>query len=332
MKVMSIGTVMVDVLAVGLDDIAAPGNVIYTPREIETRIGGHPIDVCIDLMRLGADPDDVCLVAALGTGPYGQIVRTIIDDAGFATRLQTVDDHDTGKNIVLQVGNEDRRFHIDPGANWLLSPDHVTAALKDWSPDLITLRPGYTGIDLHLDTVLSAVDDDTVVLLDVMQPHPSRPVGYLDGAFERADVVHCNEIEARVATGASTVREAVDRILAAGVSLVLITAGGEGASAHTRRHRIDQPGFEVDVVDVTGCGDAFCAGVAFDLAEDRGSIGRLEPDRIARLLARSQAVGAAAATAVGCVEGVGAPLVEQIMTGQGATVLAHTQIERQPSG
>ncbi len=329
MSVMSIGTVMVDILAVGLPAVAEPGTVVYAPREIETRIGGHPIDVAIDMVRLGAHPHEVCLVAALGTGPYGRIVRSVIDEHGLATRLQEVGDRDTGKNIVLQAGNEDRRFHIDPGANWVLDPDHVTRAVTEWSPAVVTLRPGYSGIDLSLGEVVSALDAETVLLADIMQPHPSRPAGYLDPLLARADIVHCNQIEARVATGAATVEQAVAGFLSAGVSLVLITSGGDGATAYTPTHRIAQPGFAVDVVDVTGCGDAFCAGAVFDLTEHDAStaVGDLQPDRIARLLVHAQAAGAAAATAVGCVEGVSAPLVDQIVARQADALLDNTRIE-----
>jgi sugar/nucleoside kinase (ribokinase family) len=329
-RVMSIGTVMVDVLAVGLPGIAEPGAVVYTPREIETRIGGHPIDVAIDLVRLGADPGAVCLVAALGTGPYGRIVRSVIEEHGFVTFLQEESDRDTGKNIVLQVGDEDRRFHIDPGANWVLDPVHVTKAIDAWSPAVVTIRPGYSGIDLSLGRVLGALDADAVVLLDIMQPHPSRPSGYLDEALGRADIVHCNEIEARVATGAATVEEAVARFLSSGVSLVLITAGGNGATAYTPTHRIRQPGFQVEVVDVTGCGDAFCAGAVFDLvtAGDAGTVDGHDPDRVARLLLGAQAAGASAATAVGCVEGVAGALVDRVVAEQAAALLDGTRIER----
>ncbi len=327
MKVMSVGTVNVDILAVGLAEVAAPGRVVYTPREIETRIAGHPIDVAIALVELGADPDGVAVVAAVGDGVYGAYVRSIMEDYGLTTFLQSVAGHDTGKNIVLAVTGEDRRFHIDPGANWQLHADHVAAALSAWEPDVVTLRPGYSGIDLDLDAILEPVED-ALVLLDIMQPHPSRPIGYLDGALRHADIVHCNEIEALVATGAATIEEAVAGFFSHGVALVLITAGATGATAYTPTHRIMQEGFRVDVVDVTGCGDAFCAGFVHGLAAsgDPLAAAGFAPEEAARMLLTAQAVGASAATAVGCVEGVSSSLVHQIMTEQGDALLRHTDI------
>jgi ribokinase len=327
MRVLSTGTVMVDILAVGLDAIAGPGSVVYTPREIETRIGGHPIDVAIDLIRMGVDPADVALVAAVGEGTYGAFVRSTVEAYGMTAYLQFVADRDTGKNLVLQVAGEDRRFHIDPGANWVLDPGYVIGVIRNWNPAVVTLRPGYSGIDLNLADVLAATGD-AVVLLDVMAPHPSRPAGFLEPALRRADIVHCNELEARTVMGVSSLDEAVRAILSHGVRLVVVTSGDAGASAFTRTHRITQRGYRVDAVDATGCGDAFCAGLA--LALDQPGVDELgqDPDSVVGLLALAQAVGASAATAVGCVEGVSAPLVERLVADQGADLRVDTTVSK----
>lgn len=326
MRVLSTGTVMVDILAVGLGAIAEPGAVVYASREIETRIGGHPIDVAIDLVRMGVDPADVALVAAVGEGTYGTFVRSIVESYGMTAYLQSVPDRDTGRNLVLQVAGEDRRFHIDPGANWVLDPGYVIEAVRSWSPAVMTLRPGYSGIDLNLADVL-ATAGDAVVLLDVMAPHPSRPAGFLEPALRRADIVHCNEIEARTAMNVSALDDAVRAILSHGVRLVFVTSGDAGVSAFTRTHRITQRGYRVDAVDATGCGDAFCAGLA--LALDLPGVEALgrDPDSVVDLLTLAQAVGASAATAVGCVEGVSTSLVERLVADQGTDIRVDTTVE-----
>lgn len=323
---MAIGTLGVDVLAVDLPEIAAPGAVVYTPRAIETRIGGHPVDVAIDLVKLGAPANDVALVAALGEGLYADYVQSVIDEYAFTMFLQTVGGRDVGRNVVLEVTGEDRRFHLDPGANWALDPAHVAAAIAEWKPDVITVRPGYTGIDLDLETALAPAEN-ALVVLDVMQRHPSRPPGYLDPALRRADVVHGNAFEVPAVANAATADEAVTAFLDQGVDVVLITAGRNGATAHTRTHRITQPAFSVDVVDVTGSGDAFCAGFihALEAPDDH-----VDPASLPRLLRSGQATGAAAATAVGCVDGVSTELVDGLVAEQGERLLNETEIiERQ---
>ena len=151
MKVLATGTVMVDVMAVGLPAIAAPGEVVYT--EVDTHIGGHPIDVALDLVQLGKNPNTVATALAIGNGPFGDFVRGVIEPYGTEQFLQDVTTTDTGRNLVLSVAGEDRRFHLDPGANWDLTAEHVISAIGEFEPDLFTLRPGYCGIDLGLPAV-----------------------------------------------------------------------------------------------------------------------------------------------------------------------------------
>lgn len=327
-RVMAVGTVMVDVLAVGLPHVAAPGHVVYAPREIESLIGGHPIDVAIDLSKLGFPARSIGLVAALGDGMYGSYVAEVIEGYAFETFLQRVPSHDTGKNLVLEVEGEDRRFHIDPGANWFLDPAHVSDALAHFAPEVLTVRPGYTGIDLHLREILSDVPD-ALVLLDVMQPHPSRPVDLVVPALPYVDIIHCNEKEAMAVTGAPTVEGAVKSLLDRGPQVVLLTSGAAGARAATSAHAVAQPGFQIEAVDATGCGDAFCAGVIewliqFASTPTRSTLEEMTTDQLAELLAHAQAVGASAATAAGCVEGVSRRLVEELRTAQTPRILAAT--------
>lgn len=328
-RVMAVGTVMVDVLAVGLPGIAEPGHVVYAPKGVQSRIGGHAVDVAIDLVALGHPPDAVALVAGVGTGMHASFADAEIARHGFQTLVQRFDTCDTGTNLVLEVEGEDRRFHIDPGANWLLDPGHVLEAARQFDPQVLTVRPGYTGIDHQLPDVLAPFRN-TLVLLDVMQPHPARPPDLVVEALEHVDVVHCNEHEALLATGARDLDDAVDVLLDGGAGLVLLTSGGGGAHAVTPRDWVTQRGYRVDVVDATGCGDAFCAGAIAWLAATaspptRETVDGLDADDLALLLAHAQAIGASAATAVGCVEGVSRRRVDELRAGQTTRVLSQTR-------
>ncbi|MDH3425855.1 MAG: PfkB family carbohydrate kinase [Acidimicrobiia bacterium] len=328
MRVLAAGTIMVDVMAVELPSVAAPGEVIYTA--VDTHIGGHPIDVAIDLVKLGRAAEEVAVAAAVGNGPFGSFVREVMDEYGISTFLQDVPNEDTGRNLVLEVSGEDRRFHLDPGANWLLSVEHISSALAAWKPDLLTLRPGYTGIDLALPEILAPLKD-TVIFLDIMQPHPDRPPHFVRDALPFVDLLHCNEGEALINTGARTMEAAVEEFLDAGVKLVLVTDGEQGARAFTGSWEVAQSGFRVDSIDATGCGDAFCAGVLLFLDEHGlPPFGDLGPDELTELLISGQAVGASASTAVGCIEGVSAETTTAILAEQGNAVRQATQTnERQ---
>jgi sugar/nucleoside kinase (ribokinase family) len=316
---------MVDILAVGLERIAEPGAVVYVNRETETRIGGHPVDVAIDLVKLGMSPDEVAVAAAVGTGIYGNFVRDVMAGYRFGTFLQTVESVDTGKTIVLKLHGEDRRFFNDPGANWLLDPDHVTDALRDARPEIFCLRPGYSGMDLHLPGIVKCAGD-ALVFLDVMQPHPTRPHGFIHPILPSVDIVHGNERELLAHADATELGAAVAELLERGVKLILLTLGEHGARAITATESVMQPGFVVEGLDTTGCGDAFCAAVTHTLLErdDLGDVGALSADDLARLLLAGQAAGACVATTPGCVDGLSRPAFDELFAEQGSRVLAAT--------
>ena len=329
MKVLAAGTIMIDILAVALERISEPGEVTYLDREVEARIGGHPIDVGIDLVKLGINPQEVGVVAAVGKGLFGNYAKTIINEYKLTAFLQEIEHVDTGKNIVLEKKGEDRRFHIDPGANWYLDPEFVKGKVRELSPKVFCVRPGYCGIDLELEEVFREVKGKgTFLFLDMMKLHPERPQDLLLPLFHYTDAVHCNEKEAMANTGKSNPQEAIEEILRQGARAIFLTKGGRGAELVTQEVRITQPGFEVDFVDATGAGDAFCAGVVYKLLElgQFEDIHRLDHDRLVELLVMGQAVGASATTSAGCVEGVSGDKVRRIIEEQRDRILNSTTI------
>jgi len=331
-RILTTGTIMIDILAVDLDKIADPGEVVWLKRPVEIRVGGHPLNVAIDLVKLGIPSSLVAVTAAVGEGPemiFGQFVTNSIKRYGITAFLQGVLDKDTGTNSILVVKSEDRRFHMDPGANLLLRTDHVKRSLTKWKPDIFCVRPGYSGIDLRLKEVLAPlVDTDTLVFLDIMQPHSDRPKHFLKPIFQFADMIHCNEGEALVNTGASTLEEAITEFLHAGVKVVFMTRGAEGARIITPKYDIWQSGFKVDAIDPTGCGDGSCAGFVYTLMQ-RERISRLEElseKELVDILLMAQAVGATVATAPGCTEGVSREKVDELLDSQGDDILDRTKI------
>jgi fructokinase len=315
-KILCCGTVMADILAVNLEKIAKPGEVIYLEREIETRIGGHPINVAIDLVKLGKNSHEIGVIAALGKGMYGDYARKIIEQYKLQTFFQNIEAKDTGKNIILELEGEDRRFHIDPGANWDLSPEFVKTKIRKLSPKIFCVRPGYCGIDLHLEEIFQeAKNQNSFIFLDIMEPHPERPKNLVFPVLPFVDTLHCNEKEAMLITGKSNSEKAIKKILKQGVKTIFLTKGERGAELITNNFRIIQQGFKVNAIDATGCGDAFCAGVVHKLIEynEYQDIGNLSPKKMIKLLTYALAVGSSAATAIGCTEGVSKEKVNKIL-------------------
>lgn len=69
--------------------------------------------------------------------------------------------------------------------------------------------------------------------------------------------------------------------LAHGTALVIITRGGEGATAFTKAHEVDQPVEKVTVFDTVGAGDTFTAGLLSSLEQQ----GLLQREQLAHISA-----------------------------------------------
>jgi len=77
-------------------------------------------------------------------------------------------------------------------------------------------------------------------------------------------------------TGAATLVEGARALVAAGVGCVAVTQGAKGALVVTADEVIEVPAYVVDVVDTTGCGDAFSAGFLRGLSLGRDLRGAAE--------------------------------------------------------
>lgn len=310
--VLTTGMVVVDRLAVDLPKVPIPGDVQFTPHPIEEHIGGHPANVAIDLVKLGMDPSQIGVVAAVGKDSAGSFITSTLSEYGVTQFLKEVETP-TGQDLILVPKGQDRIFNIGPGANLELDAGYVKEMMSRHHPKILSIRPGYSGIDGEIAEILEGLSD-VFVLLDMMKPY-GREWDYIVPALKHASAIHCNDIEAMKITGTDSEDEAIEVLLSYGLDLIFITQGERGAYLVTQNERIQQQGIGDKGIDPTGAGDAFCAGVIQKLIEWNAT---REPEKLSRvqleeMLWYAQAVGAAAATAVGTTAGVSVGRVQEIL-------------------
>jgi sugar/nucleoside kinase (ribokinase family) len=100
---------------------------------------------------------------------------------------------------------------------------------------------------------------------------------WIAGALPHLDYFLPNDEQAVGFTGESDVESACRALVARGVRCVAATCGADGVLLVDRDTVEHVPAFQVDVVDTTGCGDAFSAGFLRGLAlgRDRRSAAEL---------------------------------------------------------
>ena len=135
-------------------------------------------------------------------------------------------------------------------------------------------------LEVPVDAVEAAFEiAHGVGTMTVLNPAPARDLP--DGLLRLVDLIVPNESEAAALTGIDTradgggadggggdgAANAAGALLTRGCGAVAITLGRRGALYLDRTRRIDVAPFEVDAVDATAAGDAFCGALAAALAQ-----------------------------------------------------------------
>lgn len=307
------GMLVVDTVGVNFPDEPRSGKTQFTKAPIRDHVGGHPINVGIDLIKLGVLPYEVGVIGCVGEDSSGVLIANELARYGLQNFLVKAQEGvSTGRDLIIVPQGRDRSFNISPGANLELTAEHVIQVLKKEKPKVLSIRPGYSGIDLVMPEILKN-RKDTFVLLDLMKPYEKK-WSFIMPAVKYATAVHCNDMEAMNITGKRSLADAAKAFLDEGVRLVFITLGENGAMLFAQDTEIKQSAFDVDVVDPTGCGDAFCAGVIKKLIDwDTLPFTGLPRKQLEELLAYAQASGAACATGVGTTAGVSREKIQEIL-------------------
>jgi len=228
--------------------------------------GGTTTNTAVALARLGAE---VRLAALVGDDPQGVILRNALAAAGIDVGwVETRPGEPTDRALVVVTRDPaDRTIYWTKGARIVrrdaIDIDAVFGAdvffldcddmpLRRWLTDL----PAHTRPNARLLGALTYLDDPAI---------PDRLEVTL-----RHDVVVGNAREAMTVTGTDTLDDALAALqrgmVGANLRAAVVSRGALGSIAVTRGERIEAPAFAVDVVDTTGAGDAFAAGIAWGMA------------------------------------------------------------------
>ncbi len=329
------GIAVVDIIAAGLPRVAKPGELVLTP--IQVCIGGHACNVSVDLAQMGLPKRDLRVVISVGKDPFGDFVEQTLKDAGIKAQICRAEEP-TSKDLILVVRGEDRRFHVDIGANKQLDPNYVREALKTEKPYLFYI--GGIGMLEKVDDQLAEICREAkqlgyIVFADIVTPH-GKSWNFVVPALEWIDVFHCNDLEAKKIAGKANLWTAVRAFADFGVKASLVTRGGLGLVAKVPGAEVEMPALSVSVVDPTGAGDAFCAGILFQLTQERYSsvikenknISLLPPDLWKELLTYASACGAACCKAVGTTTSVKPEHIDALLREQTTEVSRLTKIRR----
>jgi ribokinase len=255
--VVVVGDVATDVVVL-LSGQPAPGS--DRPASIATRGGGAGANVAAHLAALGTP---VLLAGCIGDDAAGARLATELSAAGVDLALRTVPDVATGTIVSLVEPDGQRSMLADRGANLALRTDDVPVPAPGGHLHL----SGYTLLDpgprvSGLAALAAAVAAGCTVSLDPASTGPLAGYGVQRWLSDTAGATLLlpNADEARLLTGAADAAEAA-RALATRYPVVVVSLGPDGALWATRDLLVHRPAHPAAVVDTTGAGDAFAAGL-----------------------------------------------------------------------
>ncbi|MEV0645806.1 carbohydrate kinase [Phytomonospora sp. NPDC050363] len=238
--------------------------------------GGSPANTAVALSRLGTSAR---FLGRLSTGPLGRLLRGHLTESGVDLSASV----DTERKATLAVaaldadGRADYDFYAEGTADWHWTPAEL-ARLAEVPVEAVhtgslalALPPGAGAIR---DALAEARTSATVSV------DPNARPGIVDAATYRerlplwlplADIVKVSDEDLAYIHPGEDPLDVCDRWHEQGVALVVVTRGGEGATASLRGERVEVPAVPVDLVDTVGAGDSFTAGLLHTL----GRLGRL---------------------------------------------------------
>lgn len=280
--------------------------------------GGAPANVAVAAARLGPT---AAFVGKRGDDTFGQRLQDHLARCGVDTTAFTA----TGEAKTALAFIQHRAgavpefsFYRDPGADEMLRPQDVPARLLDGA------RAFHFGsISLYSEPAAGATRaaaDKVRAAGGLVSYDPNlRPAimatrhGALEAAqsaIPRAHLVKVSSGELLQLTGMADEAAGLAYLFDHGVRLAAVTRGADGATLATGRERVDIAGEAVTVVDTTGAGDAFTAGLLTGLLErglGPGDLASLEAETLATLGGWANRVAAASTAQAGATEGLTRP-------------------------
>ena len=309
LDVICVGAPMVDFLP------AAPGKSV---RDVDTWHrcpGGAPANVAIGLARLGASS---ALNGVAGDDEFGQYLRRQLAEEGVdVSHLRLSSEGRTGLSFVslTRSGERSFSFYRDNAAEQLFGPQDVDAPFISRSRivhfGLNSFRrpEARNAVLAMVDAAASAgriVSCDPNLRLHLWE-QPADVKTLIDAVLGRCTVVKLASDEIEFVLGTANPEAALHALAALGVALPVITCGDRGALfLHAGKvHQVGAP--SVAVVDTTGAGDGFSAGMLYALSRLAADASSLRAARLPELIAAAELgcrIGSHAVQRLGAVAGL----------------------------
>ncbi len=268
MRAIALGVHVLDVLVRPVEQIPE-GQGGQLVEEIRMTAAGSAGGAALILAKLGAT---VQSAGAIGADALGDQLVALLERDGVDTSLLVRRDEVQTSASVLPIRPDGSRpaFHVI-GANGTYGPDDAPWEAIERASHLHVGGPEFMGGEAAARICSRAREYGAVTSADILAPGDMGVLEWIAPLLPELDYLLPNDEQVLGFTGASDVVAGCRALVDRGVGCVAATRGAEGVLVVDADDVVAVPAFEVDVVDTTGCGDAFSAGFlrGLSLGRDR---------------------------------------------------------------
>jgi ribokinase len=220
--------------------------------------GGSAANTTVGLARLG------CKVGFIGKVGCDRESKMILQDLcieGVDTKgIIQADQGKSGSVLGFVDKNGERALYVDPGVNDTITYNEIDQEYVSKTKYLhLSSFVGNQSFEAQ-KKLLEIISDSTKVTFDPGILYASKGYDVMEPIIQKTNVLIPNSIELKLLTGKTNYHEGADFMIQQGIEIVAVKLGSAGSYVTNGTESYDVKPFNVDVMDTTGAGDAFCAG------------------------------------------------------------------------
>lgn len=291
-RVWCLGDAVVDLLP------EMPGSLMQCP-------GGAPANVAVGIARLQGNSG---FIGRVGADPFGEFMRQTLSEENVDTACMIADSQHRTSTVVVGLDEQGERsftFMVRPSADLFLEPSDLPEFHREeWlhcCSIALAAEPSRTATLTAMKQIRAAgghVSFD-LNLREDLWPDTALLHAVVNEALSHTDVVKLSDEELDFLSPGQEAAVSMPQLAAKfSIRLLLVTRGREGVMACYQGQITHHATTPVDSVDTTGAGDAFVAGLLWELAKSGLPVNE---SQLASYLVTAQRCGALATTAKGAM-------------------------------
>lgn len=270
--------------------------------------GGAPANVACGIAKLGGN---AAFVGKVGDDEFGYMLCDVLKDQKVETKGIRFDAlaRTALAFVTLRAdGEREFMFYRNPSADMLFEISELDtdllkqAAIFHYGSISLITEPSRS---THLEAMRIAKEAGAILSYDPnlrlpLWPSAAAAKEGIMSIWDQADIIKVSDEEIIFLTGGDPKDDASNmKLMQSGCKLMLVTEGGEGCRYYTPKFHGQVGGHDVQVVDTTGAGDAFCAGLLSQIAISPNIIE--DEAKLREALAYANACGAITTTERGAI-------------------------------